>query len=307
MAALLIVPHLLWRHWYYGWWLPNTFYIKASGGAGRATWEQGGFYLGRFLVKQHLWALLVLTVAARRGRALFFVLLTSAIFLLYVASVGGDFMGLYRFALPIVPLWAWAAGDGLRRLLVGARPMVAVVVVGLLVAAHAVTGVVVSRREMAGHDSERGIDSPGFLRYYTEDRAAIGRWFGRYARPDDFAAVGGAGAQVYFSGIPSLDCYGLSDAYIAHKVAPVSTRPGHQKYAPDAYMLSRHPTIITSYLYRILPAPYVGPDAALWATRGYHYVSVEVPGLSERWYSFLLRNDRSLGPLPAQTGEQKEP
>ena len=77
----------------------------------------------------------------------------------------------------------------------------------------------------------------GWLRWYTDDRAAIGRWFARYARPDDYAAVGGAGAQVYYSGMRSLDCYGLSDEYIAHQVAASSSRPGHQKYAPDDYIL----------------------------------------------------------------------
>jgi len=35
----------------------------------------------------------------------------------------------------------------------------------------------------------------------------------------------------------------------------------------------------------------------MWRQRGYRYVSVRVPGLSAPWYSFLLRVDRSLGPI----------
>ncbi len=136
------------------------------------------------------------------------------------------------------------------------------------------------------------------MRWYTADRAAIGKWFGQFAQPDDYAAVGGAGAQVYYSRIPSLDCFGLSDSFIAHKVRAVSTRPGHQKYAPVDYQLSKHPTIITSTYYRLVNTPYIGPDSAWWMQRGYHYVTVKVPGLSSPMYSFLLRNDRSLGPLP---------
>jgi hypothetical protein len=31
---VLVVPHFVWRRWYYGWWLPNTFYIKSSGVGG---------------------------------------------------------------------------------------------------------------------------------------------------------------------------------------------------------------------------------------------------------------------------------
>src|SRR6185369_12173152 len=49
----LVVPHLLWRRWYYGWWLPNTFYIKSSGGAG--AWAQGAYYLSRVVEQFHLW------------------------------------------------------------------------------------------------------------------------------------------------------------------------------------------------------------------------------------------------------------
>jgi hypothetical protein len=144
---------------------------------------------------------------------------------------------------------------------------------------------------------DRGIDTPAFLRWYTNDRAAIGKWFARHARPDDYAAVGGAGAQVYYSDIRSLDCFGLSDEHIAHDVPAMSSRPGHQKYAPDAYILSKRPTIITSHNYNIGYAPWVGPDAQWWMVKGYHYVTVQVPGLSSPMYSFLLRNDRSLGPL----------
>ena len=155
--------------------------------------------------------------------------------------------------------------------------------------------------------ADRGIDTPGFLRRYTADRATIGRWFGQYARPDDFAAVGGAGAQVWYSHMASLDCYGLSDAYIAHKVKPLSSRPGHQKYAPLEYQLSRHPTIITSNYYRLTFSTYVPSpgEEAMWRAHGYHYVSVKLPGLLEApWYAFLLRDDRSLGPYPAHAGRE---
>jgi hypothetical protein len=294
---VLVVPHLLWRRWYYGWWLPNTFYIKASAGA--AAFSQGAYYLSRFAVQLHLWVLPLVVIAAlrvardRRLTALAgYAALIVGVFCLYVASVGGDFMGLYRFMMPIVPLSVLTACLALRALLRTAQPALAATIVALLLVGHVAHAVAVDRQSLT-IGADRGIDTPGFLRWYTADRAAIGKWFGPYAQPDDYAAVGGAGAQVYYSGIPSLDCFGLSDAYVAHRVPARSTRPGHQKYAPDEYILSRHPTIITSYNYRIGNAPYVGADEALWRQRGYHYVSVRVPGLSSPWYSFLLRNDRS--------------
>ncbi len=300
----LVVPHLLWRRWYYRWWLPNTFYIKSSGGAG--TWQQGGYYLLQFMLQLHLWAVPLLVgigLAARRQKGPLqlygYAALVIGAFCLYVASVGGDFMGLFRFAMPIVPLAALCAALGLWLLGQRTRPWVSAVVVVLLLAGHAWHAERVDRRSLT-IGADRGIDTPGFLRWYTADRAAIGKWFGQYVKPDDYAAVGGAGAQVYYSDIRSLDCFGLSDEYIAHKVPAHSSRPGHQKYAPDEYILSKKPTIITSHNYHIGNAPYVGGDEAMWRARGYHYVSVQIPGLSSPWYTFLLRNDRSLGPLPVQ-------
>jgi hypothetical protein len=224
------------------------------------------------------------------------------VFSLYVASVGGDFMGLFRFVVPVVPLLALVGSTGLRLLLepLSARASWAPVpVVLLLLMGHGWHAVEVDRKSLT-IGADRGIDTPGFLRWYTADRAAIGKWFGQYAQPDDFAAVGGAGAQVYYSGIPSLDCFGLSDAYVAHSVRATSTRPGHQKYAPLEYQLRRRPTIITSNYYRFVNGPYQPSPAetAEWQQRGYHYVSVQVPGMSSPWYAFLLRNDRQLGPLP---------
>jgi arabinofuranosyltransferase len=305
---VLVVPHLVWRRSYYGYWVPNTFYIKASGGAG--TWNQGGYYLLQMILQFHLWMvplLMVVGLLARREkgplRLYGYVLLVAGAFFVYVASVGGDFMGLFRFALPIVPLLVLSASLGLWLLSDRLRPAVMVPLVIALLAGHAWHAFTVDKKSLT-IGADRGIDTPGFLRWYTADRAAIGKWFAQYVKEDDYAAVGGAGAQVYYSGIRSLDCYGLSDAYIAHKVPAHSSRPGHQKYAPDDYILSKKPTIITSYNYRIGAAPYVGADEAMWRARGYHYVSVQIPGLSSPWYSFLLRNDRSLGPLPAEHGRE---
>jgi hypothetical protein len=301
----LVVPHLLWRHHYYGWWLPNTFYIKSSGGSG--TWARGLYYLRRFAEAFLVPAFLVPPLLslwrggrARLGRLYGYALLVAVAFYAYVASVGGDFMGLFRFALPALPLLVLAASLGLRACMPRAAPAAATV--ATLLALYVGYAGHVDRAALA-IGSDNGIDSPGYLRWYTEDRAAIGRWFAQYAQPDDYAAVGGAGAQVYYSGIPSLDCFGLSDEYIAHRVPAVSNRPGHEKYAPLDYQLARRPTIITSNYYNIGPAPLVRDDAPAWRKRGYHYVSVEVPGLSSPWYTFLKRADRRIGPLAAIDGD----
>lgn len=320
--VVLCVPHVLWRHAYYGYWVPNTFYIKSSGG--RGALGQGAYYLWAFcrdlklFVFPVLWALGLVRPepdAGARARYLSVgsvMLLWTGVFLLYVASVGGDFMGLYRFVLPIWPLWVVAGTLGLRRL-VRPRPGAAAEAgraqvlgaVTILLVLHAWNTARVDRHALGFIGADRGIDTPGYLRHYTADRAAIGKWLGRNVAPDDYQVVGGAGAQVYYAGIRALDSFGLADAYVAHHVPPVSSRPGHQKFAPLPYVLSRNPTILTYNVYRIGETPYQpgAAEAAMWRGYGFHYVSVQVPGLSQPWYSFLKRVDRRLGPLPP-LGEQ---
>ena len=304
---LLVVPHFVWRRWYYGWWLPNTFYIKSSGIGG--AWAYGAHYLVRVVEQFHLWVVPILVFVGflvERPRGLRLVVGYAAfvitVFALYVASVGGDFMGLFRFVMPVIPLVAVVAALSLRAIL-GKLGVVAPIVVVLALGLHAWHAVRVDKAALVvDGPSDKGIDRPGWLRRYTADRITIGKWFATWRRPDDYAAVGGAGAQVYYSQMRSLDCYGLSDEHIAHDVPARDSRPGHQKYAPDEYILSKHPTIVTSYNYRLMNGPYVGSDAVVWANRGYRYVSVRIPGLIEApVYSFLLRSDRNL------PGQEREP
>jgi arabinofuranosyltransferase len=173
--AVIVVPHLLFRRWYYGWWLPNTFYIKSSGGQG--TWAQGGYYLRRFAEDYHLWLFAACAFLAPRIRV--YLLIVGGVFAVYVASVGGDFMGLYRFALPIVPLLFVAAADGIRPLLERVsseveRVPVGPIAVAVLLAGHTWHAYKVTQHANTWIGADRGIDSPAFLRWYTADRAAVG-------------------------------------------------------------------------------------------------------------------------------------
>lgn len=299
------LPHIAWRRHYYGYFVPNTFYVKSSGGKG--TWAQGGYYLFAFLRDLKLWVLLALYgLGFLRpppephvgywlvGEVMLF---WSLPFVLYVASVGGDFMGLYRFVMPLGPLWVWCGVLGVDRLQHGLKILRHGV--WLLLLLHGMNTVFVDRHALTFIGADRGIDTPGFLRHYTNDRIAIGKWLGQVVKPDDYQVVGGAGAQVYYAGIRALDSYGLSDAYVAHRVAARSIRPGHQKFAPLEYVLSVKPTILTYNVYRIGHQPYqpTPQEEAMWKSRGFHYVSAQIPGLSQPYYSFLKRIDRELGPF----------
>ncbi len=306
--AALFVPYFAGRWLYFGWAFPNTFYVKAAGSQG--TVPLGLFYLRRFAEDHFLIALLPLVLVGARApaasplrRALF--LLTGVlwvVFLIYVVRVGGDFMGLYRFVLPLLPLGAVCLQEALRTLAERLRPW-------LLRPALAITGLALCGGYAFGNArlSHRGavtfvaaenhmIDSPAYLKSYVADRVPIGRWMRLHAKPDDVVAVGGAGVIPYYSGIRSYDVYGLVDSVIAHDPgATVGARPGHQKWG-EGHLLAQRPTLI---MFRYcLHAPC--DQEQTFRPAGYEWVRATIPGLDPPYYSFLKRIDRAFGPFPAR-------
>lgn len=324
-------PWFAWRLWYYGWPLPNTYYVKAHGpwqppALAAEMWRNGGYYLLTWLRQTGLlfagpvalWGLL----ATARDHALEEVrdearLLTltmtgfAAAYLLYAASVGGDFMGLHRFILPVFPIAAIGVGLGLRalglRALGGTRAVSAARAGGRWLGLALVAGVVLAFAAQQRALTERsvrwgnfgadhGIDTPAFLKVYTDDRAAIGRALAGCLAPGDFSIVGGAGAQPYFARMRAIDVFGLVSEEVAHREPRIRARAGHTKFASDALLAELDPTFVFSCyaLHRELPAPRL-PCAAPWTARGFEQVTLRVPELrqSGTYYTFLAKRSRA--------------
>jgi hypothetical protein len=231
----------------------------------------------------------------------------------YAISVGGDFMGLHRFIMPLFVAAAIAVALGLERLasLVPARPLgrpdpgplltdlraLASVLAGAALAgAFAVSQAGLTRRSLASRAPDHGIDTPGFLIVYTEDRAKIGRAMAPCFREDDFSIVGGAGAQPYFARMRAIDVFGLVSARIAHEEPRIRARAGHTKWGSDRLLAEHDPTFVFS-CYDLRPdarQPQL-PCAGSWLARGYELVTLHVPGLEERgtYYTFLAKKARN--------------
>ncbi|HEY0715520.1 MAG TPA: hypothetical protein VGF45_22755, partial [Polyangia bacterium] len=293
-----------WR--YFGWPFPNTFYVKAAGSQG--TIPLGLFYVRRFIEDHNVLLLGLLVFVGwpaatdRRRRDLFWLAtLVMSAFALYVVKVGGDFMGMWRFVLPVMPLGAIVVQEALRRLGRRLTPLVPrpALAMGLLAFAGAfVAGRIKVSQAGAAIGSEQGIDSPGYLKHYVEERIPVGVWLGQHARPSDLASVGGAGVIPYYSGLRSFDCYGLVDETIAHDPKmTVQARPGHQKWISESYLLSRRPTLIT-HVYCMHERCKL--TEGYWRARGYEWVTATVPNCGQPpFYSFLTRAAVSFGPFPA--------
>ncbi len=133
LALLPVALHVAWRRWFYGEWLPNTFYAKVT-----EPWPEAGLrYLASFAFENGtwLWALLaavwvVVAIARshRRVPALLWQRLPAVAAVAtvlvhagyYVLRVGGDHFE-YRVLSELVPLGVLSAAAMAARLSFGAR------------------------------------------------------------------------------------------------------------------------------------------------------------------------------------------
>jgi arabinofuranosyltransferase len=169
----------------------------------------------------------------------------------YVAYVGGDYMAMYRFMVPVLPFLYLLVVPVLRSLegVVPPTPHKRRVIAGLVLLAAG--GTLIQSTPLEGlfftvpplqHGTYRGIQAE---RWNVARLALIGRFFRRYTHDaPDSLATGTIGAPGYYA--PNLvieDLNGLTDKYIAHRHISGMGRgwPGHEKMDLD-YSFGRLPT-----------------------------------------------------------------
>lgn len=125
---LICGPHILFRFWYYGDWVPNTFYAKS---AYDSYWSQGLRYALLYLQSYWLIPVLIVLLAVLRlivrrrnpdgnqsvgtpQKAVRYLWLLILCYCAYVIRVGGDFM-FARFWIPITPILFFALEWDFRR------------------------------------------------------------------------------------------------------------------------------------------------------------------------------------------------
>lgn len=240
LYVLLGTPYFLWRVWYFGAWLPNTYSAKVVYDS--FVLGHGIFYLNYFLwTSGGIVILLGAFVALWRGAAgtrLLFLL--AAAYTGYVVLVGGDGEPYSRFLAPVAVLLAPAAEIGYRRLagLVtarGAAPALRSLVPAAgaaLLCLLSATGSFYGRH----HDEYlKGVEG-------QSRRIAIGEWLRANAAPDAVVALNPVGIIPYLSGLRTIDMLGLTDAHIGREGKTVSNRVlfAHNRFDPE-YVLARRP------------------------------------------------------------------
>ena len=311
-----LLVHLLWRHAYYGAWVPNTWPIKAHGMLLRDTY--GAAYVDAWVRNVHLWWLAPLLLAVRPRHGV--LVLPVAAVIGHGYAVGGDFMAYSRFyavataALAIVAAWLvadlsdWAASK------FGGR------VAWLALAVVVLTSSMLGREARArhAHDVAQGgkwIDGKWegvvAMDRFAKVGLAAGAWMHANLPPDTWITVGAAGAVPYGAKLPTIDAYGLIDPVIATmpEAGPYTgkgARPGHQLQAPRPYILSRDPDLLCHVGYRgpRPPSPRRRPRGY---ARGYRWACIDLPEIDDRHgdalpagvYCCRRPEDRTVGPFGA--------
>jgi arabinofuranosyltransferase len=235
----VVLVHLLWRRWYYGEWLPNTFYCKVG-----ATMEQV-----KRGVDQLFWflrwdcALLLVPCAAapwllRRAPWLAPPLAVGVGYVAYVVFIGGDNFWKHRYLAPVVPCLLLVSELTVRECVsLTALPKAAFV-------ALAAAFPVAVWAQADGHKlkpATQGVDGARFPL-----SRAFGKWLEGETPKDGSIAVEAAGVIPYYTDRTIVDMYGLNDHHIARvkpRAAMGRHNAGHEKYDYD-YVLSRAPEFI---------------------------------------------------------------
>lgn len=267
VVAAVMAAHMVWRHHYYGDWLPNTYYLRLTGsplanrllpGLDQTLWTVGTLAFP---------LLLAATTLIRPKRWHFLLAGTFAVALLYQLYVGGDAAPTNRFVLPAALGLLVLAAEGIHRAMAALMER----------KTHAIGTVVRSGLTLVAVVTLNGLHWKHCLLLArpegtSEAQANImyAHAIDKIADPEAIVVVGWAGTFPYFSQRRCCDLLGKCD----HHVARLPTRPGNDRPAHNKFDLQY---TLTTYK----------PDIVLhWkdvseaeALHDYRPVAVEVDGM----------------------------
>lgn len=247
---------------YYGEWLPNTFYVKVN----KVEYVDRGWPFFVSFARDsmfYVWGPAALVAAlSLRDLVSTLIVLYSGLYIGYTIWVGGDWMG-YRFyqhlmpllSIPIAHLISRGVDEIKRPGPAGvARLWQAPLRSGIPVLATLAMFVVVeetafktraegreTRLTMGELDNYQEMDTP--------EPWALEAGYGLDAvlKPGEAAAASFAGFTAVYTDRTVIDTHGLTDKYVGHLPAAIRGGPGHEKFAPHDYLLSRYVVLVNPW------------------------------------------------------------
>jgi len=262
--ACVVVPYFFWRWQYYGYLFPNPYYLRTGGDFYQQL--RGLFYTYNFIVPFGgllLFAapllLLVLRDPARNGARAYLATCVT-VFTAYVVWVGGDYMPMARFFIPIAVslfcLQLEAAAEIVERLASStvrppriasepSSPNVAMSSGQRAVFAILASCIVLSGFLPTLNPRRQPRNRATLASVQVEQWTLAGRWLKQYVPAGTLLAAEPVGALAYFSELPIVDMLGVNDEHIAHLQTDNlgHSTAGHEK-RDFAYVLSRRPQLI---------------------------------------------------------------
>lgn len=231
---LLLLPTLaaliyeVWRLWYYGYPLPNSYYAKVQPSVSLPL-LQGAFqeYLEPYLHTLggigSVGGLMALSVYKDKKHASWFLAFVCASYTGYVLVVGGDWMAGYRFLVPIVPIILLLMVSGARHLIralgikfhnVTTEVVLCLLTAGLIAAAQIYPGI-----EMVREWKQSFV--PWYAHPTFEARRLVpygdmAAWVSEHAEDSALLATHQAGFIPLLTGLRAIDTFGVTDATLAH-------------------------------------------------------------------------------------------
>ncbi len=238
VAKLAVLPlafvaaQLVFRVTYYGDWVPNTAHVKLGLGVEEGlAWMTAGLWQHCALVAAAVVGLGACFDPAARKRL---ILVAPALlgWIAYVVAIGGDIFPGRRHLVPVVVLLAFPLGEGLRWAVKRNR-IVAWIGAVVLLGGHA---------WMQHNDPE---NRRANRERWEWDCAVSGTLLAEaFGDADPLLAAGAAGCMPYFSGLNTIDLWGLNDRYLAtHPVKRQKNRLGH-RMGDLTYVVDRQPDLL---------------------------------------------------------------
>jgi len=265
---LPILIYFIWRFTYFGYLLPLTFYAKTGGTV--YQWLRGLKYLFffsfHFLVPLVPIVLLYLFIKIDRLKLseifktkkstteinIFSIKLCAILCLsytFYIIIVGGDYMAMYRFFVPILPFIYLLIGMVLKSIIRYSfntkkqKFLFAVIILltlGGTVLQSTPLEIILFAKPSITHGEYQGVLTE---RWNTNRLTLIGHFFNKYKNSDEESLAADAiGAISFYSNMKIYGLHGLDDPYIARKETKNIGKgiPGHEKFAL-IYILSKQP------------------------------------------------------------------
>jgi hypothetical protein len=231
--------YFAWRFAYYGYPLPNTFYLKV--GATLLAVSRGLEYVSEFVAQRYGVPLLALaSVLLWRETWVRWLLLHAVLHVAYIVYVGGDFYPGHRFLLALIPTLALLCAAAFERL---TRPFTTRAIPIWLPAIAVLACLLVRTGTITRGAYALEIRAWG---KFVDHNVRYMQWLGGVRRPDASLVLGDIGAAGFFADVRVVDVYGVIDPVVAHRSTPGfgTGKPGHEKFATPEELLAHDPTYI---------------------------------------------------------------